>query len=783
MDKEPPSGIKNHTGLLENEQHFRTLAENLGEGVAIVDPEETFIYCNPAAEVIFGTEPNTLVGQNLLIFLSPKQAEIIQQQTLVRKAGQKSQYEIEITRPDGKARQLLLTATPWLDKEGKYIGSFGVFHDITENFLAEENLRQSEERYRAIVEDQSELIFRFQPNGIITFVNEAFCRYFQRLRESIMGTNLMTFVLREDRGVNRSQFISLTPACPAVSYEIRVQRPQGDTAWLQRTDRAIFDSSGKAIEYQSVCTDITERRAAEQALKHQLALEEIVTQISTRFINVAPQEMDTEIKRALKSLGEFSEVDRCFLLLMNTAETHLEEGYEWTSERVYSSHPLVKKGGFPISEWMRDGLCRREVVNLPSANQLTPDAALEKELWRWIGFKSFIGLPLLIENSLAGFFGLSTEINEREWSPEILSMLRMVGEVFINVLVRKKSLQALGEAQSQLNQRIKELEQRTHEINMLSEMSNMLQIANHVEEAYAIICQYTMSLFKNTSGCLYLLDPILGYLTIKGQWGQFSPVSHIQVEDCWGLRRGRMYRVAHAGLFCKHIHPQNNPNSTICVPVATQSNTIALLHIQTSPLHSPLTESDQTLASAVAEQVGLVLSNLQLREDLRQQAIRDHLTGLYNRYYMEASLEQELNRSQRNGRPVSLIMLDIDHFKAFNDTYQHQAGDELLRELGHLIQGSVRSGDIACRYGGEEFLLIMPDTPQAAAVQRADHLRLLVKGLRLENEHQAFPPITISLGVACWPDHGHSVKDLLKAADDAMYKAKNNGRDQVASAG
>ncbi len=150
---------------------------------------------------------------------------------------------------------------------------------------------------------------------------------------------------------------------------------------------------------------------------------------------------------------------------------------------------------------------------------------------------------------------------------------------------------------------------------------------------------------------------------------------------------------------------------------------------------------------------------------------------------MEASLEQELNRAQRSDKPVSLIMLDIDHFKVFNDTYQHQAGDQLLRELGRLMINSIRAGDIACRYGGEEFLLILPETHLSAALQRAEHLRLLVKGLRLDGDHHSFPPITISLGVACWPDHGLSVNDLLKAADQAMYKAKNNGRNQVASAG
>ncbi len=573
--------------LFESEQRFRTLVENLGEGVAIVDGNETFHFSNAAAEMIFGVEPGSLVGRNLADFLTPSQVEIVQNQTGLRKTGQNSNYEIEFSRPDGKVRRLSITATPWLDKEGAFIGTFTIFRDITESLLAENDMRQSEERYRAIVEDQSEIIFRFQPSGIITFANEAFCRFWQRKREAVLGTNLMAFVPREDRAAIRAQFTSLTPACPAVSYEMRVLRPDGEFRWFQRTDRAIFDAQGMVVEYQSVCSDISERRAAEQALKHQLALGEIVADISTRFINVIPEEMEAEVKRSLKIAGEFSGVDRCFLILLSPDGSNLEDGYEWISDRITPPRLLIQRGAFPISDWLLSTIRRPELIAISSIDQLPQEANLEKEQWHKFGFKSLLGMPLMVENTLLGIFGLSMEREEREWTSENLLMLRMIGEIFINVLIHRKSIQALQEAQSQLNQRIHELEQRSREINLLSEMSNLLQIANHADEAHAIITQSTSLLFPSTSGSLYIVDSQTGLLHNKSCWGKQAPPSRIQMDDCWGLRRGRLYRASHAGLFCKHISPQNTPTSTICVPITAQSRTIGLLHLQNSlPFHS-----------------------------------------------------------------------------------------------------------------------------------------------------------------------------------------------------
>jgi diguanylate cyclase (GGDEF)-like protein len=184
----------------------------------------------------------------------------------------------------------------------------------------------------------------------------------------------------------------------------------------------------------------------------------------------------------------------------------------------------------------------------------------------------------------------------------------------------------------------------------------------------------------------------------------------------------------------------------------------------------------------MAEHIAMALSNLKLHETLRSQSIRDPLTGLFNRRFMEESLELELRRAARNQRPLGVIMIDLDHFKHFNDTFGHEAGDTLLRELGSLLQNNIRGEDIACRYGGEEFTLILPEGSFEITRQRADFLREAIKHIDVQHRGQPLGRITASMGVAVFPEHGRTGKSLLESADAALYRSKNDGRDRVTAA-
>ena len=191
--------------------------------------------------------------------------------------------------------------------------------------------------------------------------------------------------------------------------------------------------------------------------------------------------------------------------------------------------------------------------------------------------------------------------------------------------------------------------------------------------------------------------------------------------------------------------------------------------------------SDETrrMAPLAAEQIALVLANLQLREKLGDQAIRDPLTGMFNRRYFEETADRELCRVEQHGLGAGVIMIDIDHFKRFNDNYGHDAGDFVLKKVGHLLMSGARIEDIACRYGGEEFVLLLPNAVVETVLSRAEQLREAAKELDVRYKGKMLGNLTISCGIAMFPDHGHKSSEMTEAADRALYRAKHEGRDRV----
>lgn len=170
------------------------------------------------------------------------------------------------------------------------------------------------------------------------------------------------------------------------------------------------------------------------------------------------------------------------------------------------------------------------------------------------------------------------------------------------------------------------------------------------------------------------------------------------------------------------------------------------------------------------------------QDALREQSVRDYLTGLFNRRYMEETLERELIRARRKGLTLGIIMLDVDNFKQCNDTWGHAAGDSILQELGSMLLGNFRGEDVPCRYGGDEFIIILPDASKEVVCERAELICEYYKQFRLKFEDRLLDVVTLSFGVAVFPEHGKSSDVMLRAADEALYRAKHSGRNQVAVA-
>jgi diguanylate cyclase (GGDEF)-like protein len=362
---------------------------------------------------------------------------------------------------------------------------------------------------------------------------------------------------------------------------------------------------------------------------------------------------------------------------------------------------------------------------------------------------------------------------------------------------RRRAEAEIRAANNSLAAQLARLEQRNREIEMLSECGQMLQACQTTGEACAVINRMLPQLFPSACGAVYLFDAAGDFLERTVSWSGVESQrdsadaacrvprlpEHLQLDECWALQSGKKHRFERgaAGVACTHLS-KPLPAISLCVPLLAQDNLLGLLRLY-DERDASLDLLDSPLVLACTEQIGLAISNLQLRETLRHQSIRDPLTNLYNRHYLEESLEQELLRAKRAHQSVGIIMMDIDFFKRFNDSHGHSAGDALLQSVANCLQAGTRGGDFVCRYGGEELILVLPGATHAQTVARAEELRRAVARTQVRYQEQLLGPVTVSAGVACFPEDARTADDLFKVADAALYEAKASGRNRVVSHG
>ncbi len=327
-----------------------------------------------------------------------------------------------------------------------------------------------------------------------------------------------------------------------------------------------------------------------------------------------------------------------------------------------------------------------------------------------------------------------------------------------------------------------EPEHEERQIRLLGELGDLLQTCLTLVEVRDVLGKFARQLFPTQSGALYNLDEVRHIASVAVSWGSSSGSEEaFAPDDCWALRRGRLHAVRDpdAGLACPHVRVLPS-GGYVCAPLLDPGGALGVLHIRAES--APISEGATYLAAALAQEVGLVLSNLRLRDTLRTQVMRDPLTALYNRRSLEELLDRESQRAHRHTHPLAVAVANIDHFRQFNDAYGRQAGDELLRSVGAFLQSHVRSEDWPCRYGGDAFVVIMPESTAEGARAWAERFREQVKRVEVPYWGRRLPAVSVSLGVAADERQRLSGRDLLQLADEAVYRAKANGRDQVSVA-
>ena len=769
---------------------------------------------------------------------------------------------------------------------------------------AAEAQRASDYAYRTLVEHSLQELLIFQ-DGRVVFANPIVSTNSGNTLAELLEMTTEE-ILAEQHPEDRPRIAELikdllSGKTSSQRIEYRRFNKDGSMSWMDALYTLIQYRGRPAIQVAQL--GITERKLAEARLKHRLEMESLVTGISTRFIDLAVEEVDHEIKQALRVMGEFADVDRCYIYVLEQDEPRIIHEYCWQAPGV--SQKSLEIAGLWLTSlpWLYERLQHKEFVHVFSLDDLPAEARAEKAFWGRQDVCSLLLVPLVRSGQLAGFLGMDMLRHERRWVDEDLTLLKLMSDVLSNALSAKWTEETLRKSESQYrlladsiqdviglhkmdgtilflspsaekvlgwklaeyigrnlfdevardndpllvqeardrlskgqdavfewryqangnfvwvetfahpilekgkepeqwvstsreiterrqarlalqnaHDRLKAsmdgLQQCYRDSEMLLEMGDLLQSCLTVQDVCDVVKVFCQRFFPKSDGALYLLSSQLGMLECVVSWGEAVPIeTNFPREECWAMRRGRpqTYRQTGTALPCRHVTRQ--AVDYLCAPLILQGEAAGLLHLR---CNGSLDDRFQQLAAMIAGRVALAMTGIILRDTLRTQSIRDPLTGLFNRRYLMETMTREFSRASRRQHTVGVIMIDIDHFKQFNDTYGHDAGDALLQALSNFLLKNIRGEDLPCRYGGEEFILILPEATREDTIRRAEELRRGISGLKVVHKGVTLQDVTVSVGVAIYPEHGDTIEVVLKSVDLALYRAKQEGRNRIA---
>lgn len=615
---------------------------------------------------------------------------------------------------------------------------------------AESALRMSEERFRQIAENIADVIWIMDLDLRYSYVSPSVTALRGWSVEDTMTQTLEDVVAPSSLELVRRAFSRELASerrkggsRRARTLEVELTCKDGSTVWTELRMSFLHDDKGEPSGIIGVSRDITDR----------LRIQSVIREREEEF-------------RALSAAAQ----DAIIVMDNDGLITYWSEG----AVRIFG--------------YMPDEAMGKDVHGL-----LAPAAYMEKiktvfPQWRSSGRGAAVGRTVELSALRKGGKEFPAEISLS--STQIKGRWNAIA-IIRDITKRRREEEELRRTNEKLSALVKELEERGIQNAILSETREFLQACLTTEEIGPVIVRSMTRLFPDTAGALFLLSASRTDLEAAVRWGDFpdnAADGTFTPDACWGLRRGRDHFVEDAatGLICPHLKPAP-AGSYACMPLMAKGDVLGLLHIRSLGETAPgggrgMIANLKEISASFSEMLSLSISNLRLRETLSIQSIRDPLTGLFNRRYMEEGLEREISRAARKQESIGIVMVDVDHFKSFNDLHGHPAGDAALADLAKFIKTELRGGDIVCRYGGEEFTFILPDCSLEDAGRRARHFISEAKKLRIHYGGRILGPITLSAGVAAYPLHGAEPEELIRAADAALYKAKKEGRDRVVMA-
>ena len=714
--------------------------EAAASAIAITDREGIVVWVNHSFHQLTGYSSEEVIGHSMRLLKSghhPPSFYASMWETIL--SGQKWQGNIVNRRKDGTLYDGNMTIAPVRDGGGEITHFIAVSHDISGQSRAEERASMLAQA----IQNSLDLIGVSDHAGELIFVNEALLKVTGHKTEEIIGKHFGELFSPDNPASVVEDIGTKGLESGGWKGDCLIRRRDGTDFTAFLNVGPIKDKQGGVIGMVGIARDITERKKTEDALRQSEAKFKALFETANDAIMIM-------------SGGTFSD---CNL----RAETFFQCG--------------------------RDAILGRSPLDFSPSKQ--PDGRLSSEKTAEIMQAALNGQPQRFEwqhvRADGTLFDAEVSVNR----------VVALGAGYLQAIVRditerKQAENALRQARAKLSAALGASEQQARGAAKLTELVDILQSCQTAEEAYKITESVLQSALTVPSGALCVTSSSRDVVEIVAKWGGvLSTERAFRPDDCWALRRGKLHRVNDPAspLRCAHV-AGSLAGGHLCVPLVAQGETLGVLYLELpfSPAGHPADPNENQMetveaqAISVGERLSLALANLRLREVLRAQSVRDPLTGLFNRRFMEESLERELRRAVRGKNHLALLMLDIDHFKDFNDTFGHLAGDALLRALGNLLKERTRGQDVACRYGGEEFAFILAGASLDAARKRAEMLREDIRKLDVQHGRQLLGVVTVSIGIAVYPDHAETVEALLKAADGALYRAKAEGRDRIAVA-
>jgi diguanylate cyclase (GGDEF)-like protein/PAS domain S-box-containing protein len=737
LTKQVDERRKTALALEESSERFHAIGDNALDAIIISDSNGEVVFWNPAAERIFGYKTDEIIGSNIHKILSPVRFR--------EKAIERFAHFVNTGQGDVLGKTVLLGA---LRKDGTEFPidlsvssmnlggtrhALGILRDVSDR---EKAMRVLEERGAELKEAQRLAHignWSYDPRNGTTVWSEELFRIFGR--ESSLpapsAVEYTTLITLDSVAKMTAAMQRCVDNGESFDIDLELLRADVQTSWVSMRGEVRRTGDGE-VHLRGTAQDITIRKRVEELARDQESM----------FRSLVEQNMS----------GILIVSEEATITYLNPAAVEML-GFRQAQSVI----------GHPAVEFISD----KDTSAVEAAMQsLIEGREKFAELAVTIRRANNEGLEVLAKSAIATFQGK-----------------RVIITVVMDITERRRSEEKVVKLNEQMTTALAVLRRHQHDQTAIAKLSDMLQSCRSTAEAYPIIAATANLLFPSgTNGALALMEATAAQdLTRVAAWGadQEATLPGFLREDCWALRTGQCYEVDGPGnaAQCHHFSKvQSAPY--LCLPLMVQGKTQGLLHLALAKGGAIDSELRQVMNS-FGDVVKLSLANLDLRESLAEQALRDPLTGLFNRRYLVETLTREVRRAQRTGSSLTIAMMDIDHFKRFNDTEGHDAGDLILSGLGAFLLGNLRAGDIACRYGGEEFLTVLPECDLTTARERMTKFSALVKGKAQAFRGHTLPSVTLSIGLANLSNAISTGESLITAADEAMYAAKNNGRDRI----